>query len=124
MTVVSYNLGQYQKYNKIVSLNSRYNLFSARTGKFFNLTSNKQLEPTQLKQKPTRITNTTKVLWNFTTRKRCFDVAHISKQSSVTENVNHFKSIKGELKSKAVFSEMALKITLSSILTAEIFNHF
>ena len=32
--------------------------------------------------------------------------------------------IKGELKSKTVFSEMALKITLSSIPTAEIFNHF
>ena len=31
---------------------------------------------------------------------------------------------KGELKSKTVFSEMALKITLSSVLTAEIFNHF
>ena len=33
-------------------------------------------------------------------------------------------SIKGELKSKTAFSEMALKFTLSSILTAEIFNHF
>ena len=32
--------------------------------------------------------------------------------------------LKGELKSRTAFSEMALKITLSSILTAEIFNHF
>ena len=30
----------------------------------------------------------------------------------------------GELKSKTVFSEMALEITLSSIVTAEIFNRF
>ena len=34
------------------------------------------------------------------------------------------ENLKGELKSKTVFSEMALKITLSSILTAEMFNHF
>ena len=38
--------------------------------------------------------------------------------------LGHTKDFKGELKSKTVFSEMALKITLSSILTAEIFNHF
>ena len=41
---------------------------------------------------------------------------------------NKFKTggakFKGELKSKTVFSEMALKITLSSGLTAEIFNHY
>ena len=39
-------------------------------------------------------------------------------------NINFNQSVKGELKSKTVFSEMALKVTLSSILTAEIINHF
>ena len=39
-------------------------------------------------------------------------------------SVYYTKNFNGELKSKTVFSEMALKVTLSSILTAEIFNHF
>ena len=46
------------------------------------------------------------------------------KYASRVERRLLFKLIKGELKSKTVFSKMALKITLSSILTAEIFNHF
>ena len=46
------------------------------------------------------------------------------RRQAVLKQLNACINIKGELKSKTVFSEMALKITLSSILTAEIFNHF
>ena len=52
-----------------------------------------------------------------------FPVKSSETKVMVSDGAGH-QQFKGELKSKTIFSEMALKITLSSILTAEIFNHF